>query len=99
MGVPFLRKKEIEMTNEKKYAQVRKEAMYTGLALVFLILFWIVAGFGLAQVDVKVFHLPLWAVTSSVGVWAMAVLLVKFLTKYVFADMSLQDDEEVEQRG
>ena len=47
----------------------------------------------------KVFHLPLWAVTSSVGVWAMAVLLVKFLTKYVFADMSLQDDEEVEQRG
>ena len=86
------------MTRKEKYLQMRKEAGYTGLALLLLILFWLLAGFGAAQLDVTVFHLPLWTVTSSIGVWFMAILLVKILTKYVFRDMSLQD-EEVEKHG
>ena len=86
------------MTREEKYKQIRREAGFTGLALLLLILFWAAAGFGVSRLDIKVFHLPLWAVTSSVGVWCMAILLVKFLLKYVFRDISLQD-EEVKDRG
>ncbi len=86
------------MTNEEKYRQMRREAGYTGIALFLLILFWLAAGFGVAQLDVKVLHLPLWVWTSSLGVWFMAIFLVKVLTKYVFRDMSLQD-EEVEKDG
>lgn len=86
------------MTNGEKYRQMRREAGFTGLALLLLILFWLAAGFGAAQLELKVFHLPLWAVTSSVGVWLMAILLVKFLVKYVFQDMSLED-REVEKDG
>lgn len=86
------------MTKEEKYRQMQREAVYTGLALLLLILFWLLAGFGAARLDVTVFHLPLWAVTSTIGVWFMAILLVKFLTKYIFRDMSLQD-EEVQDRG
>ncbi|MBR4695184.1 MAG: YhdT family protein [Selenomonadaceae bacterium] len=81
------------MTNEEKYQQIRREAKWTGIALFLLILFWLAAGFGAAQFQVKVFHLPLWAVTSSIGVWLMAILLVRFLVKYVFRDMDLQDEE------
>ena len=84
------------MTRKEKYLQMRKEAGYTGLALLLLILFWLLAGFGAAQLDVTVFHL--WTVTSSIGVWFMAILLVNILTKYIFQDMSLQD-EEVEKHG
>lgn len=86
------------MTNGEKYRQMRREAGFTGLALLLLILFWLAAGFGAAQLELKVFHLPLWAVTSSVGVWLMAILLVKFLIRYVFQDMSLED-REVEKDG
>ena len=82
------------MTNEAKYRQVCKEARATGLALLVLILFWLAAGFGAAQLDIKVFHLPLWAITSSIGTWMVAILLVKFLTSVVFKDMSLEDDEK-----
>ena len=86
------------MTNGEKYRQMRREAGFTGLALLLLILFWLVAGFGAAQLELKLFRLPLWAVTASVGVWLMAILLVKFLVKYVFQDMSLED-REVEKDG
>ena len=82
------------MTNEAKYKQVCKEAKATGFALLALIVFWLLAGFGAAQLDIRVFHLPLWAVTSSIGTWMVAILLVKFLTSFVFKEMSLEDDEK-----
>ena len=47
------------MTNEAKYKQVCKEAKATGFALLALIVFWLLAGFGAAQLDIRVFHLPL----------------------------------------
>ena len=93
-------KGELQMTNEEKYRQIRREAGFTGLALLLLILFWLLAGFGAAQLDIRVFHLPLWAVTSSIGVWAVAILLAWFLSMHVFRDMSLQDEDgEVKERG
>ena len=60
------------MTERGKYRQIKREAIATGVVLLLLILFWLVAGFGLSGLDVKVFHLPLWAVMGTVGVWFMA---------------------------
>ena len=55
------------MSEKEKYLQIRREAMWTGFALVILILFWLVAGFGMSHIDVKVFGLPVWAVTGNCG--------------------------------
>ena len=82
------------MTEKEKYGQVRREAIATGIVLLLLILFWLVAGFGLADAGIKVFHLPLWAVMGSIGVWFVAILLVRLLTKTVFRDMPLAGEEE-----
>ncbi|SDP55877.1 YhdT family protein [Selenomonas ruminantium] len=82
------------MTDWEKYQQIRREAAFTGLALLVLILFWCWAGFGLSDVEAEVFGLPLWAVTSSIGVWFFAIVLVKILLRYVFRDMSLDDEKK-----
>ena len=79
------------MTDWEKYQQIRREAAFTGLALLVLILFWCWAGFGLAGVDMEIGGLPLWAVTSSIGVWLFAIVLVKILLKFVCRDMPLED--------
>ena len=80
------------MTEKEKYHQVRKEAGATGLVLLAIIVFWAVAGFGLAACDVKVFHMPLWVVASCFGTWFLGVALVRFLTSCVFKDMNLEED-------
>ena len=77
------------MTEKEKYRQIKKEAGFTALALLALILFWLLAGFGLSNVEVKIAHLPLWVWTSSLGVWLMAIILVKLLLTFVFRDMDL----------
>ena len=82
------------MTEWEKYQQIRREAAFTGLALLVLILFWCWAGFGLAGVATEIYGLPLWAVASSIGVWLFAIVLVKVLLKFVFRDMPLDDSQE-----
>ena len=82
------------MTREEKYRQVRREAGATGVLLALIILFWCVAGFGLAGVPVFVFGLPLWAVMGTVGVWMFAIVGVYVLVHGWFADMSLEDEEQ-----
>ena len=86
------------MSNNQKYLQIRREAAFTGLALLALILFWLVAGFGTASLDVKVMHVPLWAVLGSIGVWAMAILLTFLLTKFIFRDMDFGTDDGGERK-
>lgn len=82
------------MTDWEKYQQIRREAVFTGLALLVLILFWCGAGFCLSDVEYEIFGLPLWTVTSSIGVWFFAIVLVKLLLRYVFRDMSLDDEKK-----
>ena len=82
------------MSDRQKFLQIRREAAFTGAALLALILFWLAAGFGTAGLDVKVMHLPLWAVLGSIGVWAAAILLTFLLTKFVFKDMDFDDGGE-----
>ncbi|MBQ1867280.1 MULTISPECIES: YhdT family protein [Selenomonas] len=85
------------MSEYEKYQQIKREARWTGLALFVLILFWLLAGFGLSGLPGEVLGMPLWAVTSSVGVWFFAILLVKLLTSLVFQDMELDEEKEAKQ--
>ena len=80
------------MTEKEKYRQICREAAATGIALLILIVFWLFAGFGLSGSDVTIFRLPLWAATSTVGVWIFAIVLVWGLTRFVFRDMDLEEE-------
>ena len=85
------------MSDYEKYQQIKREAGWTGLALLVLIGFWIAAGFGLSGMEGELFGLPIWAVTSSLGVWLFAIVIVRLLTSFVFRDMEL--DEAAEGKG
>ena len=82
------------MSDAQKFSLVRREAIYTGLALVGLIIFWLIAGFGTASLDVKFFHLPLWALLGSVGVWLVAILISAVLSRVLFKDVDLGGDND-----
>lgn len=77
------------MTPKEKYRQICREAGATGLALLLLIIMWCVLGFGLADSEIMIFGLPLWAVTGILGIWLLAIVLTFILAKFVFKDMSL----------
>ena len=93
MPFAFL-KKGIDMTNEEKYHQVKKEAASTGFVLFAIIIFWLIAGFGTAMLDIKIFHMPLWVLTSCIGTWLFGMAMVWFLITKVFKDMDLEDEED-----
>lgn len=82
------------MSDAQKFSLVRREALYTGLALVGLIIFWLIAGFGTAGVDVKIFHLPLWAVLGTIGVWLCAIVISFVLSRILFRDVDLGGDDD-----
>ncbi|MBQ7454437.1 MAG: YhdT family protein [Selenomonadaceae bacterium] len=82
------------MSDAQKFSLVRCEAIYTGLALVGLIIFWLIAGFGTASLNVKIFHLPLWALLGTVGVWLVAIVISFVLSRKLFTDMDLGGDDD-----
>lgn len=84
-----------KVDDAQKFQIVRREAIYTLIALVTLIFFWLIAGFGTSSLDVKIFHLPLWAVLGTIGVWIFAILISFILSKKLFTDIDLGggDDE------
>ncbi len=81
-------------TDAEKFSLVRREAIYTGLALVGLIIFWLIAGFGTASSEIRIFHLPLWAVLGSIGVWLVAIVISAVLSKILFKDIDLGGDDD-----
>ena len=82
------------MSEKEKFRQICREAGWTGAALAALIVYWLFAGFGLKDSSIEIFHMPLWAVMSSFGVWIFTILLVKCLTSFVFRDMPLDEKED-----
>ena len=81
------------VSDAQKFSLVRREAIYTGLALVGLIIFWLIAGFGTSSLDVKIFHVPLWAVLGSIGVWFVAIFIAALLSRKLFTDVDLGGDD------
>lgn len=83
-----------KMNDAKKFSLVKREAVYTGIALAGLIIFWFVAGFGTASLDVKIFRLPLWAVAGTVGVWFCGIGIAFVLSRKLFSDMELEGGKD-----
>ncbi len=82
------------MKRSDKFRQANREAVATVVAAFAVIAFWWVAGFGLADIDISFMHTPLWVWGGCVGTWFFAVLVTVFLTKKVFIDFDLDDEEE-----
>ena len=82
------------MKRSEKFRQANREAKATVLATVAVITFWWIAGFGLADVNVSYLHTPLWVWGGCLGTWIFAILVTLFLTKKVFVDFDLDDEEE-----
>ena len=79
-----------KLDDVQKFKIVKREAGYTGIALVALIIFWLIAGFGTASLDIKIFHLPLWAFLGTIGVWIFAIVISFVLSKKLFKDIDLE---------
>lgn len=71
--------------------QANKEARATVVALVYIIVVWLVGGFGLANTDIWVFHTPLWVIGGCVAPWIAAIVAAVVLSRRVFADFDLDE--------
>lgn len=85
---------EKRMTEKEKLKQITKEAKATWISLLFIVIFWSIAGIGLARTDIMIFHTPLWAVAGCIGTWIFAIVVVTVLVKKVFKNFSLGEEEE-----
>lgn len=81
------------MKRSEKFRQANREAKATCVAAAAVIVFWILAGFGLADSDITFLHTPLWVWGGCVGTWIFAVLVTIFLSKKVFKNFDLDNKE------
>ena len=82
------------MKRSDKFRQANREAKATVVAAIAVIIFWCVAGFGLADSDITFLHTPLWVWAGCVGTWIFAVLVTIFLSERVFKNFDLDNKEE-----
>ena len=78
---------------QQKLSQADREAKATVVALVATIVVWIVLGFGLAGLDIKMFHTPLWVIGGTIGTWLFAIGVCVYLERSVFVDFDLDEEE------
>ena len=79
------------MQDETRADAISREARRTAAVGVLFVLIWIVLGFGLSAVPMTVMGLPLWAVTSSVGVLVTGAVLAIYLA-HTAEDIPLDDE-------
>lgn len=79
------------MQDETRADAISREARRTAAVGVLFALIWIVLGFGLSAVPVTVMGLPLWGVTSSVGVLVTGAVLAVYLA-HAAEDIPLDDE-------
>ena len=84
----------IKLSEAEKFSLIKREAIYTGLSLVGLIIFWFIAGFGTMSFETKIFHLPLWAIFGTVGVWIFAIGISFILSRKIFKDIDLGGEND-----
>lgn len=82
------------LTYKQKHEKANREALATVVALVVTIAVWAVCGFGLAGLNVEIFHTPLWVVGGTVGTWLCSIVVVVVLAKRVFIDFDLEDERD-----
>lgn len=85
------------MKRSEKFRQANREAKATVVAAAAVIIFWCIAGFGLADIDISFLSTPLWVWGGCVGTWLFAILVTVILSKKVFVNFSLDTDDEIEE--
>ena len=81
-------------TYAAKMRQANREAVATVVALAVIVAAWFAGGIGLADSGIEVFSTPVWIIGGTVGTWLVAVLAAIVLARGVFANFSLDDDDE-----
>ena len=82
------------MKRSDKFRQANKEAKATCVAAAAVIIFWCLAGIGLADSDITILHTPLWVWGGCVGTWIFAILVTIFLSENVFKNFDLDSKED-----
>ena len=82
------------LNDAQNFSLVKREAIYTGIALIGLIIFWFIAGFGTSALEIRIFHVPLWAILGSIGVWLVAILISAILSKKLFTDIDFGGEND-----
>jgi uncharacterized membrane protein YhdT len=87
------------LSYKQKLEQANREAVATLVGLAATVAVWIACGFGLAGVDVQVFHTPLWIVGGTIGTWACAIVVSVVLAKRFFVGFDLDDEHASPEEG
>ena len=85
---------EKKLSEAEKFSLIRREAIFTGIALIGLIIFWLIAGFGTSNIELKVFHLPIWAILGTIGVWFVAIIISFILSRKLFKNVDLGGEND-----
>ena len=91
---PYVTKREVLviMKRSEQFRQANREAKTTVLATIVVILFWIAAGFGLADSDIVIFDTPIWVIGGCIVSWLFAVVVAWWLAEYVIKDVDMKED-------
>ena len=87
------------LSYKQKHEQANKEALATVVALAITIAVWCLCGFGLAGLDIQVFHTPLWVIGGTIGTWICSIVVVVVLAKKVFVGFDLDEEPSAEKGG
>ena len=87
----------INMKRSEQFRQANREAKTTVVATVVVILFWILAGFGLAGSDIVIFDTPIWVIGGCIVSWLFAVAVAWWLAEFVIKDV--EEDSAAEGGG
>ena len=87
------------MKRSEQFRQANREAKTTVVATVVVILFWILAGFGLAGSDIVIFDTPIWVIGGCIVSWLFAVVVAWWLAEYVIKDVDSEDNSAAEGGG
>lgn len=83
-----------QMTYPEKHRQIEKEAKATVIFYVFCFLWWAITGWGLSDVKIYFWHLPLWFWLSVVALVFIGCAGCVVLVKKVYVDFDLGDEED-----
>ena len=79
------------MKRSEQFRQANREAKTTVLATIIVILFWIVAGFGLSGSDIVIMDTPIWVIGGCIVSWIFAVAVAWWLAECVIKDVDMEE--------
>ena len=87
------------LTDEEKHKQMLKEIKWTFLLILLVATWHIGFGFALDGIDKMGLGMPLWFFVSTIGAFAISVVGVVLLLKYVFVNFDLGEELAEEEGG